>query len=111
MTSNRNHRRAHPRYHLRTALRYRHGSEWKDGSTLDMSAGGLLIDIPEELPVDSKLEMAIDWTGLYHDREIVRLFVRASVVRVDERGTALRILSHQFRAALPAVIQRRLAVA
>lgn len=111
MHSNGNNRRAHARYDLRTALRYRSGSEWTQGVTRDMSAGGLLVEIPEELPLGSTLELGLDWTGLYHDREVVRLFVRASVVRRDERGTALRILHHQFRAALPAVVQAQRAVA
>jgi hypothetical protein len=44
----------------------------------------------------------MDWPGLYRGTPIVRLSLNASVVRGGPRGTALRILSHQFR-DVPAV--------
>jgi PilZ domain len=73
-------------------------SGWKSGRSLDMSASGLRIEIPETVVVvGTMLELAIDWTGLYHGRPAIRLFLTGSVVRVDERGTALRIVTHQFR--------------
>jgi hypothetical protein len=98
----RKNRRAHPRYAFVTPLRYRAAagamhSNWKSGRSVDMSAGGILIDIPETLPVGSRLELAMDWPGLYHGKPMVLLSLTASVVRVDLRGTALRILNHQFR--------------
>jgi PilZ domain len=91
-------------------------SAWKSGHTLDMSVGGILIDTPEGVPVSSMVELAIDWLGLYHGKPMVRLFVIGSVVRNDGRGTALRILSHEFRDVRSAVIpsprtERNLAVA
>lgn len=70
---------------------------WKHGCTLNMSASGVLIHIPESMAVGMKLELAMDWTGLYHGRETMRLFLIASVARSDCRGTALRILAHRFR--------------
>jgi hypothetical protein len=83
-------------------LRYRPAgapiySAWKTGTTVDMSAGGILIDIPEALRVGSRLELAMDWPGLYHGKPMVLLSLTASVVRVDLRGTALLILNHEFR--------------
>ena len=95
-------RRSNHRFEIKMPLRYRRSetvqqSEWTGGATLDMSASGLLIDIPERLPIGGKAQIVIDWTGLYHGRPMVRLFLTASVIRVDRRGTALRILNHQFR--------------
>jgi hypothetical protein len=91
-------------------------SAWKSGQTLDMSVGGILIDTPEGVPVGSMVELAIDWVGLYHGKPMVHLLVIGSVVRNDDRGTALRILSHEFRDVRSAVIpsrhrERNLAVA
>lgn len=91
-------------------------SAWKNGQTLDMSAGGLLIDAPEAAPVGSTVELVLDWPGLYHGKPMVHLFLIGSVMRNDSRGTALRILSHQFRDVRPAVMpsrrpERNLAVA
>jgi hypothetical protein len=80
-------------------------SGWKCGRTLDMSAGGILIDIPQTMPIASILELAMDWPGLYHGKPTVRLFLTASVARIDGRGTALCILSHEFRDVHPAVIR------
>lgn len=82
-------------------------SAWKCGQTLDMSAGGIFMDAIEAVPISSTLELEIDWPGLYHDKPMVRLLVIGSVVRSDVRGTALRIVSHQFRQVHPAVVPSR----
>ena len=91
-------------------------SAWKGSQTLDMSVGGILIDTPEAVPVGSTVELAIDWLGLYHGKPRVCLLVIGSVVRNDGRGTALRILSHEFREVCTAMVpsrrtERNLAVA
>ena len=72
-----------------------------------MSATGLRIEILETVSEGTVMEFLMDWTGLYHGKSTVRLFLTASVVRVDARGTALRILKHQFRDARPAVVRPR----
>lgn len=95
-------RRANNRYAVSRELAYRPSDgaserAWQRGRTLDMSASGILIDIPAGIPVGSQLELEMDWPGLYHDRLMMRLSLTASVVRVDARGTALRILRHEFR--------------
>jgi PilZ domain len=64
---------------------------------LNMSASGIFIDVPDSLVVGAKLELSMEWTGLYHGRQTMRLFVIATVIRSDKRGVALRILSHRFR--------------
>jgi len=103
-------RRSHRRYTLETPLRYWAANcplktVWKHGRALDMSVGGILIHLPEPLPIGTKLELAMDWTGLYHGRESMRLFLVASVTRFDRRGAALRILSHRFRDVTPARVR------
>jgi hypothetical protein len=105
-------RRITNRYTVSAPVQYRAvaptlESVWKSGHTRDMSAGGILIDPPEVAPVGSTLEVAIDWPGLYHGKPMVRLFLIGFVARVDDRGTALRILSHQFRDVRPVVTRRR----
>ena len=105
-------RRISNRYTVSAPVQYRAAaptleSVWKSGHTRDMSAGGILIDPPEAAPVGSTLEVAIDWPGLYHGKPMVRLFLIGSVARSDGRGTALRILSHQFRDVRPVATRRR----
>jgi hypothetical protein len=97
-------RRSNRRYRLQIPVRYRAAngplhSAWKGGHALDISASGILIQVPEPVAVGMKLELAMDWTGLYHDRQTMRLHLVAAVIRTDGRGTALRILSHRFRDA------------
>jgi hypothetical protein len=105
-------RRADCRRAVRMPLQYRMSgdtscSAWKSAHTLDMSAGGVLLDIAEAVPAGSTLEVVIEWPGLYHGRSMVRLFVTGSVVRNDSRGPVLRILSHQFRGGHPSAIGSR----
>jgi hypothetical protein len=114
-------RRAANRYPVETLLQFRiSGSEvelcWRRGRTLDMSAAGIFIDVPEAAPVDSTVELVIDWLGLYHGKPMVQLLVVGTVVRYDHRGTALRIVNHQFRCFGPGAVrsrrtERKLAVA
>jgi len=116
-----NERRAMCRYGVQKPLRYRSAGStlatlWKQGRALDMSARGILIDIPETLAIGARLELSMDWTGLYHDRPVMRLFLIAAVTRIDKRGIALRILSHRFRNVRPTAVrpqraERKLAVA
>ena len=99
-------RRFSKRYNLDTALRYRAANgplntPWKQGKALNMSAIGILIQVPESLEIGAKLEIAMDWTGLYHGREAMRLTLIGAVARTDSRGSALRILHHRFRDVSP----------
>ncbi len=96
-TNRRENRRAADRYALRMSLRYRADAGWRPGHTIDMSARGILIEIPEPLSLGSRLDILMEWPGLYFGKKKVHLFLIGSVTRVDERGTALRIVSHQFR--------------
>jgi hypothetical protein len=108
-------RRSHRRFNLQIPLRYRTAdgpihSAWKRGGMLNMSASGLLIGIPGPATAGTKLELAMDWTGLYHGRQTMRLFLVAQVTRTGARGTALRILSHSFRDVTPARVRPERAV-
>jgi PilZ domain len=105
-------RRITRRYAVRMPVQYRISrgelqSAWKSGQTLDMSVGGIYMGTSEPVPAGSTLELAIEWPRLYHDRPIVRLHVSGSVVRNDGRGTALRILSHEFRYVRATVVPSR----
>jgi hypothetical protein len=90
-------RRAAERYVLRMPLQYRTVAQWLPGHTIDMSARGVLLEIPDSLPAGTRLEAIIDWPGIYFDKKKVRLFLAGVIARVDKRGTALRILRHEFR--------------
>jgi len=83
-------------------FRYRAaGLGWRNGATVNMSGTGILVGIPDELAVGARVEIAMDWPGVYHGAEKVRLFLLASVARVDASGTALRIHQRQFCVVMP----------
>lgn len=112
-TSKAKDRRGASRYDLKLAFRYRAASRpldsaWKHGHTLNMSASGVLIDIPETRSVGSMLELAIDWPGLYHDKPMVRLYLTGAVSRTDGRSIALRILRHRFCEASAPIASARI---
>jgi len=103
-------RRSLRRYVLESPIRYRAANgplntAWKSGRLLNMSASGILIHVPESLKVGTKLEIQMEWTGLYHGRQMMHLFLIAAVTRTGG-GTALRILSNRFRDASPFRFQR-----
>ncbi len=90
-------RRAADRYVLRMPLQYRTVAQWLPGHTIDISARGVLLDIPEALPAGTRLEVIMDWPGIYFGKKKVRLFLAGVIARVEARGTALRVLRHEFR--------------
>jgi hypothetical protein len=62
-----------------------------------MSSGGIAIQIGKVLEPGSEIELVLDWTGIYHGKHRIRLFVCGEVVRSEEHRTAVRILTHEFR--------------
>jgi hypothetical protein len=108
----RNDRRAASRYPVEKVVRFRVAgkalaSSWKRGRTLDMSAAGIRIEIPEQFAPGTRLELSMDWTGLYHGKETMRLYLTATVVRSNQRGTSLRILRSRFSELRPAAVRPR----
>ena len=103
---NNKNRRAGARYGFVTELRYRAYRQTciigsGAGHTVNMSGGGVAIAIERVLEAGAEVEMVMDWPGIYHGRQRMRLFVWGEVLRSDERFTALRIVSHEFREAAP----------
>jgi hypothetical protein len=72
-----------------------------------MSAGGILVQFSETIAPGVKLELAMDWSGLYHNREKMRLFLTGVVTRTSRGGTALRIVGHRFRDMSPGRVRVR----
>jgi len=92
-------RRRKDRFSFVTSLQYRmrRDTKWEgSGRTANMSAGGILIVSDRSFQPGAQIEISLDWPGLYHDAERMRLVVSAEVVRSQGRRTALRILRHEF---------------
>jgi hypothetical protein len=96
--------RAFTRYGFVTPLRYRVYRQAAivtsgSGQTINMSAAGLAIEVGKSLEPGAELELVLDWPGLYHGRQRMRLFIWAEVLRSCQANTALRIVAHEFRDA------------
>jgi hypothetical protein len=67
------------------------------GTTVDMSARGLLVELDREVEAGARVQLALAWPGTYHNCERVRLDITGQVVRVEGQRAAVRILTHEFR--------------
>jgi len=90
---------------------------WKQGTAIDMSATGMLLELQSQVEPGNEIELVMDWNGLYHGKERMRLLLTVEVLRCEPRGIAVRIMEHQFEEVTPVVPARyvkgkaRLAVA
>ena len=98
-------RRRKDRFSFVTSLQYRmrRDTKWEGcGRTANMSAAGILIVADRAFQPGAQIEISLEWPGLYHNAERMRLVVSAAVIRSQGRRTALRILQHEFL-VVPAV--------
>jgi len=81
------------------------------GRTVDVSSGGILVEVGRSLPAGLNLELSIAWPVLLHDVAPLQLTVVGRIVRSEGRMAAIRTVQHEFRtlaasvklpAALPA---------
>jgi hypothetical protein len=114
--------RSHHRYSLDRKMAWRLSGEsrqgaWKQGLAMEMSATGIRLTMTNPPAIGTELDVVMDWPGIYHDRQGVRLFLSGMVCRNMIDGVALRITNHDFRFApveVPARFrrtERKLAVA
>ncbi len=92
-------RRRKERFSFVTSLQYRmrRDTKWEgSGRTVNMSAAGILMVAERSFQPGAQIELSLDWPGLYHDAEKMRLVVSATVVRSQGSRTAVRILQHEF---------------
>jgi hypothetical protein len=108
------------RYALATEARYRltrNGAALVAGRgrTVEMNTTGILLELDHTLPAAARIDLTLDWPGLYHNAGSARLRISGQVLRVDGRSVEVRILSHYFETFGVASLRRtpsgRLAVA
>jgi hypothetical protein len=69
------------------------------GTTVDVSSGGLLLEIGQELAPGVMIELSIAWPVLLHNVAPLQLVVAGRVVRAQGRRVAVRMIQHEFRTA------------
>ena len=95
-------RRSRNRYPVSSDLEYRvlgGAAESGRGRTANMSAGGILFESAQPLPVGSDIELDIAWPARLDATVPLKLCVFGCVVRCTGSLTAVRILRYGFRTA------------
>ncbi len=102
MTAAHRDRRSGERFPIQMSLRYRPLLDRRTsvsaiaGKVVDISNTGALIFPPTGHPPGTPLDVAIDWPVLYDEAFRIVLAVIGSVVRNDERGTAIQFARQAF---------------
>jgi hypothetical protein len=68
-----------------------------EGSTLDLSSGGLRFESGRALPEGFNVELAISWPALLHNITPMQLVVQGRIVRSEGGQIAIRMIQHEFR--------------
>ena len=94
-------RRAGQRFAVEMPLRFRYrtgASEGEgSGTTLDLGRKGIRFASDHAPPVDAEVELSIEWPFLLQNVCPLELRVRGRVLRSDDRGTVIRVVSYEFR--------------
>jgi hypothetical protein len=95
-------RRSGRRFPIRMDFRYRLSRSGQgttpvaSGCVVDISRTGILFSPRLSYPEDGVMVLLIDWPARRDKAPPVRLSVLGTVVRSDDRGTAIRIMRHGF---------------
>jgi hypothetical protein len=68
-----------------------------EGSTLDLSSGGLLLNVGRKLPTGLNVEVSITWPVLLHGKARLQLVAVGRIVRASGHHVAVRSVQHEFR--------------
>ncbi len=68
-----------------------------NGKTLNISSSGVLFTSDHDLPIGTRLEVAISWPAQLNDRCLLNLVARGRVTRHNKGQLALQIQQYEFR--------------
>lgn len=92
-------RRDRRRVRLQLPLSYRCGDSNGRGTTRDLSAGGMMLELDRVLDPGTKIAIAIEWPIRLDGAHPLELVGEGEVLRSDASGTAMRIGGLQLRKA------------
>jgi hypothetical protein len=70
-----------------------------EGTTVDLSSGGLLFDAGRSLPAGLNVEISISWPVLLRDQATMQLVITGRIVRTNGNRAGVRMVQHEFRTA------------
>ena len=68
-----------------------------NGKTLNISSSGVLFTSDHDLPVGTRLEVAISWPAQLNEKCLLNLVARGRVTRHNKGQLALQIQQYEFR--------------
>lgn len=95
-------RRRRVRYPIELQVRYRPASTRRSaqdgtGRTINISSSGVLLTTDCFLPLGKRMELSISWPVKLDETIPLQLLVGGVVVRSDDCGAAVEIMSHEFQ--------------
>ena len=100
--SPRSDQRLHRRYAISLDVQYklrnkREVTGFGAGKTSNISSGGIFLQTGDALLTGGEIELQMDWPFFLDGSCPLKLVVQGKIVRSDGKGTAVRILRHEFR--------------
>jgi hypothetical protein len=97
-------KRTHQRYPIALDLEYKvlyrgRIESLGSGRTVNMSSGGILIDVSDMMRHGRVIELVVNWPFLLEGVCPLKLIVRGRIVRTDGRAVAVKAKHHEFRTA------------
>jgi hypothetical protein len=98
--------RAHRRYLMRLDVEYKvlikgRVARLGSGKTLNVSSGGVCFECMDTLPIESSIELVMNWPCLLAGVCRLTLVMRGCIVRNDGQRIAVQVKRHEFRTAGP----------
>jgi hypothetical protein len=109
---NNSERRRSSRFPIEREVRYKTLSQRAEvvqgiGKTLNISSSGVLFTSDHELPVGTRLEVAISWPAQLNEKCLLNLVARGRVTRQESGQLALQIQQYEFRTQSLAALQSK----
>jgi hypothetical protein len=104
-------RRSDRRYPITLPLQYKlirkgQSQSLGFGRTLNISTHGVLFEVDHVVPASGRIELALNWPFTLQGSCCLRLVMRGSILRTDEKTIALKAEFHQFRTAGRSLCER-----
>ncbi len=92
-------RRQTQRFDLRLSLRYRVEGHCGSGEVLNISSGGVLFAVDQQVPSAGEMELSIAWPAMLNNSVALNLVAVGPIVRTEAERVAVKIHRYEFRTA------------
>ena len=100
-------RRDQQRFPISTPVKYIVGKTAGEGVTCNIGSDRLLMKTKCVLPAGERIQVTLDWPAMLDHRLPLRLDIRCKILRSSAAGTAVAILSYEYRLNAAAISRRQ----